>query len=137
MKNTTKLLFGSLILSGIGITAYLGNTNSDVSIEKYVPREGKFSKEMASKQSTEHFENLRRNINTGKMENSDFSNAFQAFNAMAPSRSTLMTLKDEGPDNVGGRTRAILIDNSNINTIYAGSVSGGLFKSTNRGNTWA
>ena len=137
MKNTTKLLFGSLILSGIGITAYLGNTNSDVSIEKYVPREGKFSKEMASKQSTEHFEKLRRNINTGKMENSDFSNAFQAFNAMAPSRSTLMTLKDEGPDNVGGRTRAILIDNSNINTIYAGSVSGGLFKSTNRGNTWA
>ena len=58
MKNTTKLLFGSLILSGIGITAYLGNTNSDVSIEKYVPREEKFSKEMASKQSTEHFEKL-------------------------------------------------------------------------------
>jgi len=137
MKNTTKLLFGSLILSGIGMAAYLGNTNSNLSIENYVPREGKFSKEMASKQSTELFERLRRNVNTGKMENSDFSNAFQAFKAMAPSRSTLMTLKDEGPDNVGGRTRSILIDNNNINIIYAGSVSGGLFKSINRGNTWA
>lgn len=137
MKNTTKLLFGSLILSGIGIAAFLGNHNSNESIEKYVPREGKFSKEMAALQATEHFEKLRRNVNTGKMEASDFSNAFQAFKAMSPSRSSLMTLKEEGPDNVGGRTRAILIDKDNINIIYAGSVSGGLFKSTNRGNTWS
>ena len=136
MKNTTKLLFGSLILSGLGIAAYFGNSNTEVSIEKYVPREGQFSKEMASKQASEHFEQLRINVNTGKMENSDFSNAYNAFKAMAPSRSTLMTLKDEGPDNVGGRTRAILVDNSNNNVLYAGSVSGGLFKSINRGNTW-
>ncbi len=137
MKNTTKLLFGSLILSGIGVFAYLGNTNSNENIEKYVPREGKALKELASKHSIELFERLRINVNTGQMENSDFSNALQAFKAMAPSRSSLMTLKDEGPDNVGGRTRAILVDNSDINTIYAGSVSGGLFKSTNRGNTWS
>lgn len=43
---------------------------------------------------------------------------------------------EEGPDNVGGRTRAIVIDRSNINLIWAGSVSGGLFASANGGNTW-
>ncbi len=43
-----------------------------------------------------------------------------------------------GPDNIGGRTRAILIDNRDPsgNTIYAGAVSGGLWKSTNGANNW-
>ena len=44
-----------------------------------------------------------------------------------------------GPDNVGGRTRAILIDKRDPthNTIYAGGVGGGLWKSTNGANTWS
>ena len=43
-----------------------------------------------------------------------------------------------GPYNVGGRTRAIALDISDINenTILAGGVSGGLWKSTNGGATW-
>ncbi len=41
-----------------------------------------------------------------------------------------------GPDNVGGRTRAILIDKDNPNILYAGAVSGGIWKSTNRGVSW-
>lgn len=44
---------------------------------------------------------------------------------------------DLGPDNIGGRTRAIIIDRNNINHLYAGSVSGGLFESINRGGTWS
>ena len=41
-----------------------------------------------------------------------------------------------GPDNFGGRTRAILLDKNNLNTIYAGGVSGGLWKSTVGGSSW-
>ncbi len=43
-----------------------------------------------------------------------------------------------GPDNVGGRTRALIFDNGDAssNTIIAGAVSGGLYKSTNAGLTW-
>lgn len=41
-----------------------------------------------------------------------------------------------GPSNVGGRTRAILVDKDNSERIYAGGVSGGLFISDNGGNTW-
>ena len=43
-----------------------------------------------------------------------------------------------GPDNVGGRTRAILFDkrDATFNTVYAASVAGGIWKSTNLGSTW-
>lgn len=43
-----------------------------------------------------------------------------------------------GPDNVAGRTRAVLFDSRDTsgNTIYAASVTGGIWKSINRGLTW-
>lgn len=47
-----------------------------------------------------------------------------------------VTFIEQGPDNIGGRTRAIQVDKLNNNVIWAGGVSGGLFKSTNQGNQW-
>ncbi|WP_291865411.1 T9SS type A sorting domain-containing protein [Maribacter sp.] len=44
--------------------------------------------------------------------------------------------KNRGPGNVGGRTRALAIDRNNENIIFAGGVSGGLWRSTNQGKTW-
>jgi photosystem II stability/assembly factor-like uncharacterized protein len=43
-----------------------------------------------------------------------------------------------GPGNVGGRTRAILIDPDDItgNTWFVGAVSGGIWKTTDAGQTW-
>jgi len=41
-----------------------------------------------------------------------------------------------GPADVGGRTRAIGIDVRNSNIILAGGVSGGLYRSTNKGSSW-
>ncbi|GMN09668.1 hypothetical protein MTsPCn9_17110 [Croceitalea sp. MTPC9] len=41
-----------------------------------------------------------------------------------------------GPDNVGGRTRALAIDRNNENVILAGGVSGGLWRSQDTGKTW-
>ncbi len=47
--------------------------------------------------------------------------------------------QEVGPDNAGGRTRSVLYDKTDAtgNTIFAGSVGGGVFKSTNGGSTWA
>jgi len=42
-----------------------------------------------------------------------------------------------GPMNIGGRTRALALDIRNSNIVLAGSVSGGLWKSTDGGNTWS
>lgn len=41
-----------------------------------------------------------------------------------------------GPGNIGGRTRAIAIDPSNTDVIYAAGVAGGIWKSTDRGASW-
>ena len=41
-----------------------------------------------------------------------------------------------GPYNVGGRTRAMAIDVTNENVIFAGGVSGGLWRSVNSGQSW-
>jgi hypothetical protein len=43
---------------------------------------------------------------------------------------------DYGPDNIGGRTRAIQVDREWNDLIWAGGVSGGLFVSYNGANTW-
>ncbi|MEM7305742.1 MAG: hypothetical protein AAF682_03685 [Planctomycetota bacterium] len=42
-----------------------------------------------------------------------------------------------GPGNIGGRTRALLIDPSDPDVMYAAGVSGGVWKSTDAGASWA
>jgi photosystem II stability/assembly factor-like uncharacterized protein len=81
-----------------------------------------------------------------KDENGNFSPAYvmnalwQADNYKSVSRSSGLGLQwqEMGPDDVGGRTRAILIDkrDSTNNTLYAGGVSGGMWKSTDGAVTW-
>jgi hypothetical protein len=52
-------------------------------------------------------------------------------------RSTLaLNWESKGPDNQGGRTRAIVVDKDLPNVLYAGGVSGGIYKSTNGGTSW-
>jgi hypothetical protein len=51
-------------------------------------------------------------------------------------RATFIAFEELGPDNIGGRTRAILPDKINTSRVYAGSVSGGLFVSNDRAQTW-
>jgi hypothetical protein len=46
---------------------------------------------------------------------------------------------ERGPGNVGGRTRALVIDANDPsgNTLFAGSVGGGIWKSEDAGNNWS
>lgn len=50
--------------------------------------------------------------------------------------SAELTVLQRGPTNLGGRTRAIGIDKRNSQIMMAGSVSSGLYRSTNGGTTW-
>ena len=43
---------------------------------------------------------------------------------------------ERGPNNVGGRTRVFAIDVANATTLLAGSVAGGMWKSTDDGASW-
>ena len=56
--------------------------------------------------------------------------------------SSNLTWTERGPNNIGGRTRAVLEDKNDVtgNTIFAGSVGGGIWKCTNfksSGYSWA
>lgn len=50
--------------------------------------------------------------------------------------SSLLAWQSLGPNNSGGRVRSILVHPSDPNIMYAGSVSGGIFKSVDGGSSW-
>lgn len=54
-------------------------------------------------------------------------------NSFAP---TLASWTPLGPGNIGGRTRALVVDRLNPTVMYAGGVAGGIWKSTNGGTSW-
>lgn len=49
-------------------------------------------------------------------------------------KASSLSWHELGPDNIGGRTRCIAAVGEN--TLYTGAVSGGLWKSNNRGDNW-
>jgi len=66
----------------------------------------------------------------------EFAKMIKAKGLRKTTANDLFTWSFAGPNNVGGRTRALAIDVRNSNTILAGGVSGGIWKSTNNGGTW-
>lgn len=44
---------------------------------------------------------------------------------------------ERGPNNIGGRTRSLVIHPTNPNEMWAGAVGGGIWRSTNAGVSWA
>ncbi|MGD1846186.1 MAG: T9SS type A sorting domain-containing protein [Salibacteraceae bacterium] len=87
-------------------------------------------------EAREHYQELRKNFQTQSFQPNDIREAAKAVGQMASSRSLGVDWTEMGPDNIGGRTRALLIDQNNSNRVYAGGVSGGLFVSDNGGGTW-
>ncbi|MBI2966283.1 MAG: T9SS type A sorting domain-containing protein [Bacteroidetes bacterium] len=90
----------------------------------------------------ERYNLLRKNIKTGKVEINDLVRSrmeTEKFRKSVQKKTTGGTMplwEEMGPDNIGGRTRAILFDRNNPQRIYAGSVSGGLWISDNGGISW-
>lgn len=51
-------------------------------------------------------------------------------------KRSALVFQELGPDNIGGRTRALVSDREDANLVWAGGVSGGLFHSSDGANTW-
>ena len=88
---------------------------------------------------------LRGDIETGEMNEDglrELRHEVERFaaNQSSNNRATDHYWNEMGPDNIGGRVRAIAAiipeDGSEEQVLYAGSVSGGLWKSDNGGNDW-
>jgi len=90
--------------------------------------------------SEQYLAKLRNNQVTGELNPADVIQARIQADKIAAQNANRDDISWSflGPDNVGGRTRAIIFDNADetANTVIAGAVSGGLYKSTNAGLTW-
>ncbi len=88
----------------------------------------------------EYRNQMRVNSKTGDVDVRDVLKARQAANFLAQKngqqKKAGINWESIGPTNVGGRTRAILVDKDNSQKLFAGSVSGGLFTSNDGGETW-
>ena len=111
----------------------LQNENNSV---KYLPRHTEGEQGIAG--ALEWYNQVQQNPETGTVDFKDVMTARQQVARLSANKSRSFNIQWEnvGPNNVGGRTRAILVDKDNSNIIYAGSVSGGLFKSNNGGLSW-
>ena len=56
--------------------------------------------------------------------------------ALLTDGSALETWTPLGPGNIGGRTRALIVNPLNPDIMYAGAASGGVWKTTNGGKDW-
>jgi hypothetical protein len=93
--------------------------------------------------ANDHLARIRNNQHTGLLNPADVVKTRQQIESRSTYKSGNITKAldwiEMGPDNTGGRTRAIIFDyrDTTYKTLYAGGVSGGLFKSTNLGGNWA
>ncbi len=126
----------ALVFTGAG---YYINTNSID--QAYLPVE---KRQEIAKQgingAAEYMAEIRNNQVTGIADPSDVLKAKSQVMEMTSGKSANAELSwvEMGPDNIGGRTRSIIVDNQDptYKTLIIGSVSGGLWKSETAGTSW-
>lgn len=149
MKKIALIFLTAIMLGAIGYWANSKYTAIDtdpmagVSDSPAMQYKKKFAnqkkKEKGILGSKEFLHQMRANQNTGIVSLVDVLNArdkWKMAKQMKNGRALGLTWEELGPDNVGGRTRAILIDPANPEKMWCGGVSGGLFYSTNGGLSW-
>ena len=79
----------------------------------------------------------QRAFPSGEINMEAYKNAVQQADILKQQESRIQdNWESVGPINIGGRISALAMHASNQNVIYAGSASGGVFKSADQGATW-
>ncbi|PLX14608.1 MAG: hypothetical protein C0599_18590 [Salinivirgaceae bacterium] len=125
MRTKHLLLFFAVLVTG-GFTA-LNTVTSDGD------HEFASSKIAADKSMSVIPQKTAKGFEFDPLQLTDIRN--ELVNAVDPLEGQLNWLQ-QGPINVGGRTRALIIDRENPHILYAGSVAGGIYKSETNGQYW-
>ncbi len=91
------------------------------------------------KSSSDYLAMLRANQSSGVITHDDYSKVQEQLASFAASRvDSPINWSQLGPDNFGGRTRALLFDNQNADAtvLYGAGITGGIWKTVNTGVTW-
>lgn len=120
----------------VGFIAY--TLNHDKKINSYIPRSIQNQSETEISGAIKWYQRMRNNQETGSVDLKDIEIAQKQIKQLRLNNDKNLDLQwvEMGPDNIGGRTRAILVDNADSNLIFACGVSGGLWKSTLGGSSW-
>ncbi len=92
-----------------------------------------------SEQAAAFLASIRNNQHSGLIDMKVVQKARRQVAEMRSQRTVnSLDFKAMGPDNFGGRTRALFFDNRDASgkTIYAGAVTGGIWRSVNYGINW-
>lgn len=124
-------------LMGLATAASIGVHQHRLDQPRYVPRKAAASGQIPQGQQ-EWLNLVRQNLATGVVDPMDHKRMAKAVARYARDqhKSADYQWVEMGPDNVGGRVRGICVDPTNQQKLWAGSVSGGLFRSIDGANTW-
>lgn len=134
------LVLGMSIATVVIVSLFAFQKNAE---QTYVPRAENGSVKGIS-HAQEYYAKVRADLTTGKVNpelilqkkaeiTAQINAQLQSFDK---SGSVAMNWVDMGPNNVGGRTRSVITLKNNSNIMYMGSVTGGLWKSVNAGQSW-
>ncbi len=138
------LSFGALAAGALllGTFTQLGTKAENTGVSDYSPRATQDELARDAEGAAEITRMLLGDIETGEINAQGLAELrkdvvkFATKQAQRLTKSTDLTWAEMGPDNVGGRTRALAIHPNNESILYAGAVSGGLWKSTDEANSW-
>lgn len=139
----TKKILSVIVISVVAITTIIfANRWISKEEKKYSPIFSPFVEEegeeyVGIKGAMEWLYEIQKNPDKGYVDPIDVLKARKEaieFDKNSPKNN--YTWQELGPDNIGGRVRAFLIDRNNHNLLYAAGVSGGLWRSYNAGASW-
>jgi len=131
IKRFTLLTLPALVLV-VGAIVLIGSKDAH-----YFPRKSQMESTSASNGYMEYISSIKANKSTGTVDLEDVYAAMKQADMLPKSKAALnVNWTSIGPDNVGGRTRAIAIDRNNPDHIIAGSVTGGIYESFDGAKTW-
>ncbi|MCL4550056.1 MAG: T9SS type A sorting domain-containing protein [Bacteroidetes bacterium] len=143
MKRGNKIFFLLLLVTSIVTYKYIPTlkTNFEKN-DQNIEREGNEKK--TDIERGEYFFRMLRDPATNQIpqnirrsELAFASRLPKAENVLFKTGSALsISWKEAGPNDVGGRTRAIGVDVNNSNIVLAGGATGGMWKSTDNGASW-
>ncbi len=131
-----SIFFGTLVLGGIAAAlTYSFDVFNSNSASTYEQKELSILQARKADEAQAWLRARYVDVNTGQpITPEKLAEVQKNFNKLPKEKSIVW--EEQGPDNIGGRTRAIQVDRTNVNEIWTGGVSGGLFYSTNGGNSW-
>ncbi len=133
MKRIVLLSLASFAV--IGSIAYLNHHNSFQPETNYLKADFSFEEVKSASDTKDWMDARYTNPETGeKFTTQELNEMFKEYSKMPKTKA--ISWFEQGPDNIGGRTRAIQPDKITADLVWAGGVSGGLFKSINGANNW-